>query len=78
LHPGDWEYNEIHPWDYARIPDVLRGGKGYTVNTEGELDETLRAVWDDREEMSLLHVKLPTGDQSETLRRLAVRLSERI
>ncbi|MEO2009489.1 MAG: thiamine pyrophosphate-dependent enzyme [Pirellulaceae bacterium] len=78
LHPGNWEYNEIHPWDYARIPDVLRGGKGYTVNTEGELDETLRAVWDDRAEVSLLHVKLPTDDQSETLRRLAMRLSERI
>jgi indolepyruvate decarboxylase len=78
LHPGDWEYNEIHPWNYARIPEVLQGGKGYIVNTEGELDETLRTVWNDRKEFSLIHVKLPIGDQSETLKRLAKRLSERI
>lgn len=78
LHPGEWEYNEIHGWDYARLPEILRGGKGYLVQTEEEFDETLQAVWDDRSQMSLIHVKLPEGDQSATLKRLASRLGERV
>ena len=78
LHPGEWSYNEIHGWDYAELPKIFRGGRGFRVETEEEFDRTLDAVWDDRSEMSLLHVKLPEGDQSETLKRLAERLGKRV
>lgn len=78
LHPGDWEYNEIHSWNYSRLPDVLGGGKGYEVRTEGEFDRALQAAWEDRSQMSLLHVHLDREDASEPLRRLAERLSDRI
>ena len=78
LHAGEWMYNEIHGWDYSELPRVLRGGKGFRVETEAEFDQTLDAVWNDRTEMSLIHVKLPEGDQSETLKRLAERLGKRV
>jgi indolepyruvate decarboxylase len=47
LHAGDWEFNEIHAWDYAALPTVLRGGKGYRVFTEGEFDEAIVEVVDE-------------------------------
>ena len=48
LHPGDWQFNEIHPWQYSKLPEVLGGGSGYEVRTEGEFDEALRHAWEDR------------------------------
>src|SRR5690606_20425395 len=29
LHPGDYKFNEIHPWQYHKLPEVLGGGTGY-------------------------------------------------
>ena len=26
LHAGDHEFNDIHPWHYHRLPEVLGGG----------------------------------------------------
>lgn len=78
LHPGNWKYNEIHPWNYNRLPDVYGGGKGYVVTTEGEFDDVLRRAWTDRTEMSLIQVRLQTDDASQTLARLAERLGKRV
>ncbi len=44
LHSGEHAFNEIHPWHYARLPEVLGGGTGYEVHTEGQFDESLRAA----------------------------------
>jgi indolepyruvate decarboxylase len=78
LHPGDWEYNEIHPWRYGNLTSVLGGGTGYEVRTEGEFDEAIRQAWADRGSMSLIHVHLDTSDASHALRRLAERLGNRV
>ncbi len=78
LHPGDWEYNEIHGWNYSRLPEVLGGGCGYEVATEGEFDEALRKAWAADTELSLIQVHLSREDASLPLRRLAERLGERI
>jgi indolepyruvate decarboxylase len=78
LHPGEWEYNEIHGWNYSRLPEVLGGGRGYEVTTEGEFDNALREAWADQNQMSLLHVHLSREDASLPLRRLAERLRDRI
>ena len=47
LHPGEFEFNEIHPWRYHKLPEVLGGGRGYEVRTEGEFDHALRCAWSD-------------------------------
>jgi indolepyruvate decarboxylase len=78
LHPGDWQYNEIQPWQYCRLPEVLGGGTGYEVRTEGDLDTALRAAWDDQTAASLIQVHLEIGDTSRALDRLAERLGERV
>ena len=78
LHPGEWQYNEIQPWQYWRLPEVLGGGTGYEVRTEGDLDAALSAAWDDRTAVSLIQVHLAIGDYSRALDRLAERLGERV
>jgi len=76
LHPGD--FNDIHPWKYHKLPDVLGGGTGYEVRTEGEFDRALEAAWADTAGMSLIQVHLSKDDCSIALRRLAERLGRRV
>jgi indolepyruvate decarboxylase len=76
LHPGD--FNDIHPWHYHKIPQVLGRGRGYEVWTEGEFDEALRAAWADTSQMSLIQVHLPVDDRSKALDRLADKLSKKV
>ena len=78
LHPGDWKYNEIHPWAYSKLPEFLRGGTGYEVSTEQEFHEALHKSWNDRDGMSIIHVHLPENDASTMLHRLSSRLGARV
>lgn len=78
LHEGEWEFNNIHPWKYHKLPDLLGGGTGYEVRTEGEFDAALTKAWTDRSAMSLIHAHIPLGDSSEALQRLAERLKHRV
>jgi len=76
LHEGEWEYNEILPWNYAKLPEVYGGGKGYVAATEGEFSEAFASATADRSGPSLIQVKIEVGDSSQALRRLADRLSK--
>jgi indolepyruvate decarboxylase len=78
LRPGEWAYNEIHPWRYAKIIEVLGGGAGYEVRTEGDFDAAIRKAWTDTGQLSLIHVHQAVDDASESLRRLAARLGQRV
>jgi indolepyruvate decarboxylase len=75
LHPGDWRFNEIQPWQYHRLPEVLEGGKGYDIRTEGEFDQALSQAWADKSGPSILHVRLDPNDASRALSRMAERMS---
>jgi indolepyruvate decarboxylase len=76
LHPGD--YNDIHPWRYHKLTEVLGGGTGYEVRTEGEFDAALSKAWNDTRGMSLIQAHLAVDDRSTALDRLAERLSKRV
>ena len=78
LHPGNFKFNEIQPWDYHRLPEVLGGGTGYEVRTEGEFDDALRRAWSDRKSPSIIQVHLDRNDCSRALSRLVERLSKRV
>jgi indolepyruvate decarboxylase len=78
LHPGDWEFNDIHPWKYHRLPEVLGGGKGYLIRTEGEFDQALNAAWRDRSGPSILQVLLDPNDCSRALAKMAARMSKTV
>ncbi|MHB1036429.1 MAG: alpha-keto acid decarboxylase family protein [Pirellulales bacterium] len=72
------KFNDIQPWKYHRLPEVLGGGVGYEVRTEGEFDCALRTAWDDRARMSLIQVHLDPSDRSQALERLAARLAKKV
>jgi indolepyruvate decarboxylase len=78
LQEGDWEYNEIHPWNYHALPTIYGGGRGHLVTTEEEFCLALNEAWDDRQQLHLIHAKLVEGDASRTLTRLAERLGKRV
>jgi TPP-dependent 2-oxoacid decarboxylase len=78
LHPGEWQFNEIQPWQYYRLPEVLGGGTGYQIRTEGDFDRALAAALADSSGPSLLHVYLEPHDCSRALARMAERMSKTV
>jgi indolepyruvate decarboxylase len=78
LHAGEYAFNDVHPWRYHKIPEVLGGGRGYEVHTEGDLDRALQAAWADQANLSLIQIHLDRDDCSSALTRLASRLGKRV
>jgi indolepyruvate decarboxylase len=78
LHPGDWQFNDIHPWRYEKLPEVLGGGTGYLVQTEAEFDRALEAAWRDTSGPSVIRVVLASNDCSRALARMAERMSKTV
>ena len=74
----DGPYNDVQPWQYHRLPDVLGGGRGFLVRTEKELDDALAAAAKHKESFSLLEVLLDPNDHSPALQRLTQRLGKKI
>jgi indolepyruvate decarboxylase len=70
--------NDIAPWHYHKLPEVLGGGTGYEVRTEGEFDRALRAALADRSGMSLIQAHLGRRDASLALERMASRLGPKV
>jgi indolepyruvate decarboxylase len=74
----DGPFNDILNWNYHRMPDLLGGGWGFEVHTEGDLDQSLKAALAHRDAFSLINVHLEQLDVSPALKRLGERLSKRI
>lgn len=71
-------FNDIPNWNYHHLPDLLGGGWGFEVHTEGELDQALKAALNNQDNFSLLNIHLEPNDISPALSRLAKRLSKRL
>jgi indolepyruvate decarboxylase len=71
-------FNDILNWNYHRMPDLLGGGWGFEVHTEGELDQALNAAIANQDAFSILNVHLEPNDISQALKRLAEGLSKRL
>src|SRR5262249_3593238 len=78
LHPGDFQFNDIHSWRYHELPKVLGGGTGYDIHTERDFDESLIAAWQDTSGPSILHVHLSEQDASHALTRMAERMAKTV
>ena len=74
----DGPFNDILNWEYHRMPDLLGGGWGFEVQTEGELDQALNAALAHKDAYSIINVHLEPDDVSQALRRLADSLSKRL
>ena len=76
LHEGS--FNDINPWQYQRLPEVLGGGTGWDVHTEGQFDEALAGALADEQAMNLIRVHIGLDDRSQTLDRIAACLAQRV
>lgn len=74
-HILDGPFNEINMWDYAKVPELIRYGKGVRVKTKGELDDALTEA-ENADTMMLIEVIVPREDCSDALRRLGEGLGE--
>ena len=74
----DGPYNDLWPWDYSRLPEVLGAGRGFIVQTEADLDGALAQAQRWTESFCLLDVHLAPLDHSPALDRLAARLTKRL
>ena len=74
----DGAFNDVHRWNFSRIPELLGTGLGLKVTTERELAAALIAAKANVESYSLIQVMLERGDCSPALTRLTARLAEQI
>jgi indolepyruvate decarboxylase len=71
----DGSFNDVLPWQYYRIPEVLGAGRGFLVETTVQLDAALEAASAARDAVSLLDVQLAPDDRSPALKRLTAALA---
>ena len=74
----DGPYNDVVPWNYSRLPEILGAGRGFLVRTETELDAALAESKKWTKSFCLLDVQLDPSDRSPALQRLADRLATRL
>jgi indolepyruvate decarboxylase len=77
-HIHDGPFNDLLPWNYSRVPEVLGAGHGFEVHTQEQLDLALRAAKQQTESFCLLDVHLEPLDRSPALERLAKGLAKRL
>jgi indolepyruvate decarboxylase len=75
IHEGS--FNDINPWQYQLLPQVLGGGTGYEVRTEGEFDDAITAALADSTGMSIIRAHIALDDHSITLGRIGAGLARR-
>jgi len=66
----DGPFNDVHPWNYWLLPGIFGTGKGFIVQTEGDLESALLGAEQNREGFSLVEVKIDRDDRSPALNRL--------
>jgi indolepyruvate decarboxylase len=76
----DGPFNDILPWNYSQIPDMIGGhGKGFVIETEDQLEESLSAVEKIySHELCILDVHLDIYDGSQALQRLTEALGKKV
>jgi TPP-dependent 2-oxoacid decarboxylase len=74
----DGAFNDVHRWNFARIPDVLGVGLGIKVETEAEMAEALMHAQANTGSFTIIQAMLDRNDHSPALQRLTARLHEQI
>lgn len=74
----DGAFNDLHLWQYSRIPEILGTGRGFIVETEEHLEEALTVSWKHTESFCILDVRLGPHDYSPALQHLTSMLARRM
>jgi len=70
------EFNDITPWRFSKLPDLLGSGHGEVVQTNGEFTKALSDAIARRGQFSLIEAKLDRMDCSDALRRLGAAMHD--
>jgi TPP-dependent 2-oxoacid decarboxylase len=75
----DGPFNDILPWKYYRIPEIIGHGKGFVIETEDQLEESLSAAETIySKDLCVLDVHLDIHDGSPALQRLTESLGKKV
>ena len=74
----DGPFNDVLPWHYSRLPELLGCGVGFRVETEEELHRALSSAREYTESFAILDVRLAPDDLSPALRRLTQTLAKSV
>jgi indolepyruvate decarboxylase len=69
-HIIDGPFNDIHPWAYTKICDLLSYGRSVKTDTKGAFEEALKSAFAG-DEMVLIEAVVPRDDCSPPLKRMA-------
>lgn len=73
----DGKFNDLYPWKYHRITQLLNSGKSYFVKTIGEFVTALEKSNKDIQNFSLIEVSLERFDSTDALQRITKSLSKK-
>jgi len=71
-------FNDVHEWQYERICDLIGGGVGSRIATQGEFKRALAAALANSGRLHVLNVLLNPADRSPGMVRLARRLGKKL
>ncbi|HEY9763616.1 MAG TPA: thiamine pyrophosphate-binding protein [Trichocoleus sp.] len=74
----DGKFNDVLPWQYSQIPNLLGVGRGFDVWTEDDLETALVESQAHTESFCILDVHLDAADASVALKRLTQGLGQRV
>jgi indolepyruvate decarboxylase len=74
----DGPFNDILPWQFSRIPEILGSGKGFSIETEEQLDAALQAARAYTDGFCILDIHLAPYDISPALQRMTNMLGKRV
>src|ERR1700722_15471003 len=77
-HIQDGPYNDVAPWQYHLLPEVIGSGRGFLVKTEEQLETALHLAEAETKTFTILDVHLDPLDRSPALDRLARNLAKRL
>jgi TPP-dependent 2-oxoacid decarboxylase len=71
-------FNDVHEWHYERMCELIGGGVGSRVGTQGEFEQRLAAAFADPGQFHIINVLLDPADRSPGMMRLARRLGKKL
>lgn len=74
----DGTFNDVSPWLYSRIPQILDAGRGFDIRTEDELEKAWAEARAYTEGFCIFDIHLDPNGISPALQRLASALGKRV
>jgi len=70
-------FNNLQPWNYSNIPQVIGGGRGFHIETEDQFNNAISEALNFRNSFSILDVHLDRNGRSPALDRLTKNIARR-